>query len=280
MHMIDYLGFHRFQEDQNPLLDPGLQDLDNHRLPVGLGHLRKTDAEAHLDLARRTKPRHSSVPFLPRQTIRSWERGDRETGENVVGEQRETLNVVKGMDCHLALGSQVSQGSQDLPQAPELLLPLEALVVLGGQLLHDQEGLHIDYLSVLGSLAFQETTPHRSLLSVLENLLVLGYLALRGYLDVFLYLEIQRVLAGQLHQHLLDLLEVQEARIPLTQHSQLVLVYLKNLVDPGNHETQGVHLHQVCQGVPGLLSLPLSQECCRNMSLLFVLEGLEIPFDL
>lgn len=42
----------------------------------------------------------------------------------------------------------------------------------------------MEYLSVLGSPAFQEVTPHRFRLSVLEHLLFLGYPVLRDYLDV------------------------------------------------------------------------------------------------
>lgn len=51
------------------------------------------------------------------------------------------------------------------------------------------------------------------------------------------------------------------------------------LCDLAAQETQGGHLYQACQAVLGHLALPLSQECCGNMSLPFVLEGLEIHFD-
>lgn len=43
----------------------------------------------------------------------------------------------------------------------------------------------MDYLSVLESQAFQEMTHHLSLLSVLENLVFLGYLMLHGNLNVW-----------------------------------------------------------------------------------------------
>lgn len=52
---------------------------------------------------------------------------------------------------------------------------------------------------------------------------------------MFLYLEFQAALAGQVPQHLPVLLEIQEAHIPLAQGSQLVPVCLKARVDLGNH---------------------------------------------
>lgn len=50
------------------------------------------------------------------------------------------------------------------------------------------------------------------------------------------------------------------------------------LCDLAAHEIQEGHLHQACHAVLGLLSLPLSQGCCRKLSLPFVLEGLDIQF--
>lgn len=60
---------------------------------------------------------------------------------------------------------------------------------------------------------------------------------------------------------------------PLSSDLRLGLDCLCDLV---TQEPHNGHLHQACQAVLGLLSLPLSQGCCRNMILLFVQGGLEI----
>lgn len=60
-------------------------------------------------------------------------------------------------------------------------------------------------------------------------------------INVLLYLEFQDVLAGQVTQHLPYFLEIQQAHILLAQDSQLAPVFLKVLVDLGNH---GLPLHQ------------------------------------
>lgn len=74
-------------------------------------------------------------------------------------------------------------------------------------------------------------------------------------------LEFQAVLASQTHQCLLEFLEIQEVHTPLFQGSQLLLVYLKTLVDL---EIHGLLHHQEEGTRKNIAYIWLKKKCYKH----------------